>query len=661
MKINPLYLLLTAILSIPLMAESTKPNILIIVADDLGYADLSFLSQSPADVHTPAIDSLAAQGTYFSNAYATSPICSPSRCGLITGRYQQRWGNYWFGDGGLPPTELTLPQALAPSGYLSKKIGKTHLNGGPVEHPLDHGFDESIGFMFHTWDYIRLSEKDVEAYRKKGVKDFGCQVVGPLIRGRDQKVSYENGFSTEIFTDEAIELIRRDRNGRPFYIELEYNAVHAPIYVVPQHYAQKVGVEFIPFDRNAQQWQFPYWEPTREPHTVFHEKWGLLGEVIPDGRKRYIAQLMALDDNIGRLLETLDQTDQRNDTLVVFLSDNGGTINTYSNNTPLRGWKYMYGEGGVRIPIIVSYPKRLPINHTSEALVSAMDIFPTVLELADIDIPANVDGLSLIPLLKGRLTQQHDHLVWSYGRNDSWTVRKGPWKLAHNIGWRHSNYKIVEEVCVRDENEIVYPGGILLFDLEQDISEQKNLADQYPEVVRELTGLYEKWEAQMSPPRTGDGTLKVSNTPQPLTIQSMLKKLGATIKSNIPAADGNQPEKAIDGNLSTIWHTPWTPRLPFPHELIIELNSPQSIRALTYYPRQDMPNGRCTHYQIFASNDGRNWGQPLTSGTLENSAAKQMIRLPESVETQFLKFVSLESATRKEISSAAEIDIILDD
>ena len=124
-----------------------KPNILVIMVDDLGYADMSFLPQSPEDVETPHIDRLASEGTYFSNAYATAPICSPSRCGMITGRYQQRWGNYWYGQGGLPNEELTLAQILKGMGYITQKIGKTHLNGGPAEHPLDHGFDEHLGFL----------------------------------------------------------------------------------------------------------------------------------------------------------------------------------------------------------------------------------------------------------------------------------------------------------------------------------------------------------------------------------------------------------------------------------------------------------------------------------------------------------------------------------
>ena len=190
-----------------------RPNVIVIVADDLGYADMSFLPQSPKDVETPGIDRLAASGTYFTDAYATSPICSPSRAGLITGRYQQRWGNYWYGRGGLPTSEFTIAHALKELGYFTKKIGKTHLNRGPAHHPLDHGFDEFIGFLSHTWDYMRLSQKDLDAYKTRAEgKGLGMLYVGPLTRGRDEKASFEDGFTTEIFTDEAIETIENGKD-----------------------------------------------------------------------------------------------------------------------------------------------------------------------------------------------------------------------------------------------------------------------------------------------------------------------------------------------------------------------------------------------------------------------------------------------------------------
>ncbi|MBF0198240.1 MAG: sulfatase-like hydrolase/transferase, partial [Planctomycetes bacterium] len=276
-------------LSSALIAQSTteKPNIVVIIADDLGYADMSFLPQAPADVKhfkTPGLDRLAATGTYFQNAYGTSPICSPSREGMITGRYQQRWGSYWYSEGGLPQNERTLPESLSAAGYATAKFGKNHFNGGPKVFPTLHGFDKYLGFNNHTWDYIRLSAKDVEAYNtRKDFKGFGkSQVLGPLSYGEGQgtkeeqakKVSYENSFTTEIFSNEAVKYIKEAKGGKPFYLHVSHNAVHMPTYIVEKMWAERVGTPYTPWDRDAKEWAFPYWDPDKEPHREFHLKWG---------------------------------------------------------------------------------------------------------------------------------------------------------------------------------------------------------------------------------------------------------------------------------------------------------------------------------------------------------------------------------------------------
>ncbi len=487
------------------LSAAQRPNIIVIVADDLGYADLSFLPQSPADVQTPAIDSLAHQGTYFNNAYSTAPICSPARCGLITGRYQQRWGNYWYGEGGLPKKELTIPQALKELGYFTKKIGKTHLNGGEAEHPLDHGFDEFIGFIHHTWDYIRLSQKDLDAYRERANgKGLGILNVGPLERDQGEQASYDDGFTTKIFTDETIKTIRAGKkSGTPFYVELEYNAVHMPTYIAHPDYAKKAGYEQPAWDRQAEHWDFPFWDPQDMSWTNWHKKWGHLGEVDPLGRKRYRANLMAMDDGIKRILKSLDETDQRENTIIFFLSDNGGTINTYSNNTPLRGYKYMFGEGGVRIPMIVSWPAKLPQGKTLSGLTSAMDIFPTLLELIGSKTTRPLDGKSLVASLTDpHVDKGHDHLCFSDGRG-IWSIRQGPWKLIQSTGWVHSNYQLDAENMAGPAADVTYPEGLLLYNLQDDIGETTNLAKKFPQRVEQMKTLYEQWKSQMGKPRRG--------------------------------------------------------------------------------------------------------------------------------------------------------------
>ena len=512
MNLQSFYSLLALLLPAAILQAETKPNVVIIVADDLGYADLSFLPQSPKDVRTPALDQLAGDGTYFSNAYATSPICSPSRTGLITGRYQQRWGNYWYGQGGLPNEEVTLPQVLGKLGYASTKIGKTHLNGGPAEHPLDHGFDDFLGFIHHTWDYIRLSERDLAAYRKRAAgESLGILNVGPLERGRGESASYDDGFTTEIFTDEAINIIEAGKTSEtPFYIQLEYNAVHMPTYVADPDYARKAGYEQPAWNREADKWEFPFWDPREISWNQWHKKWGHLGEVDPLGRKRYLANLMALDDSVGRIIKALDETGQRNDTIVVFMSDNGGTINTYANNTPLRGYKYMFGEGGVRIPIIVSWPGHLPQGETRHVLVSGMDVFPTVVQLAGGESPDNLDGQSLVPILNDKVDVAspgpqicgHDYLCFSDGKQ-TWSIRQGDWKLISSPGWMHLNYRLDEDNIAHRAEDEIYPQGLILFNLKDDVGETTDLSSSHPERVKNMTALYDAWRAEMGKPVSG--------------------------------------------------------------------------------------------------------------------------------------------------------------
>ena len=226
-----------------------------------------------------------------------------------------------------------------------------------------------------------------------------------------------------------------------------------------------------------------------------------MGEIDPNGRRSYLSHLLALDDGISRLLTALDDVGIREDTLVIFVSDNGGTINTYSNNTPLRGYKYMYGEGGIRVPFLVSMPGTFPEGlHEKNALVSTMDILPTILDLAGTTIPSDLDGKSLVPLLKGKKNSHHAWLAWAQSRK-SWAIRKGKWKLANNCGWRHVGYILDKNGdCKPTDKLVVYPDGLQLFNLDKDIAEQSNLAGQFPEVVKELESIHRSWAEQMADP-----------------------------------------------------------------------------------------------------------------------------------------------------------------
>jgi len=495
-----------------------KPNVLILIADDLGYADMGFSEHTPADIQTPGLDRLRSMGASFTNAYATSPICSPSRVGLSTGRYQQRWGNYWYNQGGLTLDEKTIAHYLRENGYATKKVGKNHMNGGPASHPLDHGFDEFLGFNDHTWDYIRLQQADVEAMKAAMPKGRtwrqNANGLGPLVRNRDGIAEYPDGsYTTEIFTDEAIEFMARDRGEQPWFVQLEYNAVHMPTYVCDPDYAAEFGLPEEPWDRDADEWSFPYWDPRKITWKQWHQNWGHLDEVDPQGRLRYLTHLAGMDDSITQLLNTLEASGELNNTIIVFTSDNGGTINTYSDNTPLRGYKYMFGEGGVRVPILIHTPGVTQPGQTIDALTTCMDILPTITDYCGITAGQApnypLDGQNLLPLIRGAKTNNHQTLVWDQGRRDGmWAIRHGDWKLTHNIDWDHKSFKLIDGKAGRTDDNDTFPGGICLFDLKNDIGETTNLADQHPQKVAELQALYQAWRSEMSVPRGRTTKLK---------------------------------------------------------------------------------------------------------------------------------------------------------
>ncbi|MEO1652898.1 MAG: sulfatase-like hydrolase/transferase [Bacteroidota bacterium] len=436
------------------------PSVVFIVIDDLGLADLSFLAQSPPDVHTPHIDALAAQSVEFSQAYTTSPICSPSWMGLLTGRYQQRWGAYWYGQGGLGPDQPTLPKELKKLGYYNIKIGKTHLNEGESENPRKHGFDEYMGFIDHTKSYVFLHRED----RKRFGPDNWKYKVGPLLKN-DWEFSFAAGnYTTDIFCDQAIQYIHKHQ-ASPFYLQVSFNAMHAPLEQNISKYMEPFGIK-----------DFPVWNPEEESYEDFQEKYGW-GKV-DKGRLRYLAALKALDEGIGSIMQALDSTGIRDNTIVVLISDNGGSPGTYANNSPFTGHKYIMNEGGIRTPMLFSWPKKWPQNVRREALVSTLDIFPTILEAVGAHPEAPSDGHSLIPLMEEDQETRHHYLVWDSGWE--WALRKGPWKLRVTI--EEEEFPIFE-----------VPAGTYLYNLEDDPKEENNLVLQAQEKLDELMGVYWHW------------------------------------------------------------------------------------------------------------------------------------------------------------------------
>jgi arylsulfatase A-like enzyme len=400
------------------------PNIVVILSDDQGFADISFNPEHADEVNTPHMDALANEGIFFSQAYITGNVCSPTRAGLMTGRYQQRAGIYTAGEGGsgLPLELTTFPQYLKSKGYVSGAFGKWHLGLTPEYNPVSRGFDEFFGFMGRgAHDYFDLDNPR-----------------SPLYRGLETTTA--QGYLTNILTDEATEFIRKHKD-QPFFCYLAYNAVHYP------------------------------WQAPGEDIADFNT-----GDSIRD---ILMAMLRHLDNGIGEVVKTLKEEGLWDNTLLFYLTDNGGSRKMHADNMPLRGAKQDNWEGGIRTPFIMSWPDGFSGNRIISTPVVSLDILPTALEAAGIGKPTDLpfDGKSILPVITEGAGPLHEYLFWSEGGNSGeWAVRYKDWKL----------------VVIKDQYH--------LSNLVLDPSEMKNLFDSYPDIAEKMIAKYQEWLDQMADP-----------------------------------------------------------------------------------------------------------------------------------------------------------------
>lgn len=415
-----------------------KPNILLIVSDDQGFADLGF--QGCHDIPTPNLDRLAGEGLRFSNGYVSHPFCSPSRAGLMTGRYQQRFGheqNPWYDVNdhreGLPTTEKLLPEFLRAAGYVTGWIGKWHLGAAPEFRPENRGFMETFGFIgggHHYWNW----RVDPTARNEYNI---------PIERN-GQPVEVTNHL-TVAFGDEGAAFVRRHEE-QPWFLYLAFNAPHTPL------------------------------EPTPERLEKFKS-------ISDPKRRKYAAQVSLLDDAVGTVLAAVRESGQENRTLVYFFSDNGGPQGAGwngSSNLPLRAGKGTVYEGGMHVPFVMSWPGTLPAGRVYDLPVSSLDVFPTALALAGVPMPTNkiYDGVNLLPFLTGVNTNMpHDKLFWRMG---------GGAELAA----REDDFKVVR---LRNHPEELY-------DLATDLGETNNLADVRTNELERLNAAVNQWNRQLIPP-----------------------------------------------------------------------------------------------------------------------------------------------------------------
>ncbi len=420
---------------VSLGAQAERPNVLYIMADDLGWGDLSCYGRP--DYKTPNLDRLASEGVRFTHAYSAAPVCTPTRCAFVTGRYPARtavgleeplsWRKQLAEqkrDPGLPPEHPTVASLLKTAGYRTALVGKWHLGYLPTYSPIKSGFEEFFGIMSGGGDYFthRDANGDADLF--------------------EAEVSVERvGYMTDLLTERAVEYLRRQREA-PFFLSLNYTAPHWP------------------------------WEGPRDESFSRTLGRGLNSFGSGGSLKVYAEMMKSLDEGVGRVLRALDEGGRARRTLVVFTSDNGGE--RFSYNWPFTGQKFSLYEGGIRVPAIVRWPGTIPARRTTEQVAVTMDWTATILAAADArthpDYP--LDGVDLLPFLRGRRGAFERTLFW---RNDvQGAARAGRWKYLKD--------------GAKAER---------LFDLQTDEREQADARAAQPQLFERLKGEYQKWEAQM--------------------------------------------------------------------------------------------------------------------------------------------------------------------
>lgn len=407
-----------------------QPNVILIVSDDQGYADAGF--QGSKEIATPNLDAMAADGVICTQGYVTYPVCSPSRAGFLTGRAPARFGYNTNPDNnkssnkqamGLPLSETTLADRMKAAGYVTGLVGKWHLGTQDYFHPLNRGFDHFFGFVGGGHKYMDWKVDPKNTY------------VAPILKDREPVKDAETRYLTDLLSDQGVNFVEENKD-KPFFLYMAYNAPHAPLQASPELLA-------------------------RVPN-------------LSGNRQTYAAMILAVDDGVGRIRTKVRELGLENDTLFVFITDNGGPISANASvNKPLRGEKSQVWEGGIRVPYVMTWKGHLPAGTKYSKPVSTLDFTPTFLAAGGFDVKGmqGVEGVNLLPYLKGKNTAApHDALFW-YQNDSKWAVRKGDWKLINS------------------------KDGLQLFNVEQDISEANDASEAHPDVVADLQKTFNQWNA----------------------------------------------------------------------------------------------------------------------------------------------------------------------
>lgn len=436
--------------------EAKAPNVVVILADDLGYADIS--SYGGTRISTPNIDRIANSGVIFTDGYAAAPVCSPSRAGLNTGRHPDRFG-FEFNNGpaqrdieqnlGLPAQEITLAAALKQQGYRAGLVGKWHLGSNDDYYPTNRGYDEFVGLLTGATSYMNPAHPDeifVEVPGSNARPPAKRNPPNKIYEGPDRTpVENEDRYLTEYFGERAVDFIQRNApNETPYFLYAAFNAPHDPLQTTKKY-------------------------------------WDRFPQIEDPGMRVYASMVSALDDQVGAILDAVEASGENDNTIVYFMSDNGcaAYIQGICACEPLRGGKLSHYEGGTRVPFMMRWPDKLEAGQVYRNVVSTMDVFTTTLVAGGGKLPEDrvFDGVDLMPFVTGaNVGIPHDMLAWR--RSPHASIRKGDWKL-----WKSLDGKFT-----------------LLFNLKDDLNETTNLAEKEPEKLKELSDAFDQWAKDLRDP-----------------------------------------------------------------------------------------------------------------------------------------------------------------
>ncbi len=438
-RMNRVLMMSAVIAGVSVQAEQVKrPNVVLIFADDLGYADVGYHGSS--DMVTPNIDSIARNGAQFAAGYVSAPVCGPSRAGLRTGCYQTRFGAednpgpYKVSKDvkiGIPSEMKTMSERMKELGYVTGMIGKSHTGNAPEFHPNSSGYDEFFGFI-----------NGASNYRSDG--RFGKKInqnENPILRQHERVEETE--YLTDAFGREAVSFINRHAK-EPFFLYVPFNAIHGPM------------------------------QATDPDLSMFR--------YIKDEKRRLaVAMNFNMDQNIGKIMTALRKNGLEDNTMVIFLSDNGGKPKgNASLNTPLRGRKGQLWDGGIRIPFCMQWPAQIKSGQKIDIPIISLDILPTIVTAAGGKVEDKIDGVNLIPLVTGKEKKLADrYIYWRFNR--AWAIRDAEWKLIKDRAAKNPQ----------------------LFNIALDISESRDLYSERPEVAKRLQDKYNSLNSEMMPKQWG--------------------------------------------------------------------------------------------------------------------------------------------------------------